>query len=549
MRPIFRKNLISRLITLVVFIALITISIFQYNWVVSSAVTEISELYKSLTYSFTQQFQDVCKETPVINNRFNFLNNRTSEKEVLKEVGEFMAGNNPDYIRNLLYIQVIQNQILQWSNTHWVDADNSINEIKKILPKDNRHPPGELITIPDKRESNHIWIILPLLERRESFLLFQVDMEVYLSGIISNIEQKLVSDYDVTILQRIPESGNIMGRKEYRYSVFQRDKWFAEIPIDLEIFPQSTERIQRPGNLRPPKDLILQTIGTLFIDIQLDGLSLITIKENTLTIQWLGIFLLLMSVGAGYFFVVYQITGLKKLRLREREFIATVTHELRTPVTVIQSAANNLERGFLKTDRVKQYGSLINDQSTRLSSMIEGILLFSRLEGKVERTPIYHSVDFDSLYISLDVFSKSLMELSGHKIIINFDELPKSAITDRETIELILTNLISNSNKHAYKKGERGEIHITGYLIGDSRLQFIVEDFGVGMDSYDRKHIFEPFYRGKRSYRLQISGSGLGLYLSSKKAELLGGSLSVESEKGKGSKFILELEYEKSINN
>lgn len=539
MRSTLRKNLISRFITLIVFIALITISIFQYNWVVSSAVTEITELYNSLSYSFSQQLQTVFKEIPVINSEFNFLYNRSSDESILEEVSIYMSESETNDIINLYYIQVKHNQLLQWNENSWADNYIALNQIKKILPRDSRHPPGEIITIPDRDDYNNIWIILPLLDRRESFLLFQVDLTSYLTRIIKNIKNDVFSDYEILILTKLPESGNVIGRKQYIYSVFRREKWFSEIPINIDIFPRDIERIHPPGNQRPPKE----SMGTLFIDIKIDGVSLITAKENVLTIQWLGIFLLLMSVGAGYFFVVYQISGLKKLRLREREFIATVTHELRTPVTVIQSAANNLESGFLKTDRVKQYGSVINDQSNRLSSMIEGILLFSRLEGKVEKTPIVHSVDFDSIYISLEVFSKSLMELSGHSIRINFDKLPKNAMTDRETIELIVTNLISNSNKHAYKKGIKGDIHVTGQLKGADKLLFIVEDSGVGLDSYDKKHIFEPFYRGKRSYKLQINGSGLGLYLSYKKAELLGGTLGVESDKGRGTRFTLELPY------
>jgi signal transduction histidine kinase len=167
-----------------------------------------------------------------------------------------------------------------------------------------------------------------------------------------------------------------------------------------------------------------------------------------------------------------------------------------------------------------------------------------------KQPPLIEEVLFQSIEEELKLFTKTIEKENGNTIIFNFQSLPDRAKTDRETIELILTNLISNSAKHAYKSGILGEIRVKAHIQFPNWLVFIVEDDGFGIEKSEIKHIFEPFYRGNKSFQDQIKGSGLGLYLSFRKAILLGGTLKVESpyervdEKiRKGSRFTLKIPY------
>lgn len=528
--------------TLLVIFALVTISLVQYNWVVSSAATDFSELYLSLTYSLEQQVIQSLRDSPIFSKRFLFLDSRVTSEEALEELSDYLLMESDEYIRGVYYMNLFSKRVISWDDDSWIE-DNTLFPYLASIPSELRHPPGEVFFIEDEKSRDNVWVILTISDRREAFFILNIDLELYLKQLLEGVYEKSITGYDVVILDSLPEGASLIGQDEYRYSVFQRGKWVSEISLLLPMLPERDLRVDHQFIHRPPRDKGTIPWRSLYIDLQDDGVSLITREENVLTFQWIGIFILLLSIGAAYILVVYQISGLKRLRLREKEFIATVTHELRTPVTVIQSAANNLECGFLKPERVKEYGSLINSQSTRLSSMIEGILLFSRLESRVERKPPLDIVYFSVLEESLNIYAQSICSHSGHLVSVDFTGLPKCAVTDGETIELILTNLISNSNKHGFEEGEKGRISVQAIVIEGEQLQFIIHDNGIGLDSYDRKHIFDPFYRGKRSHRLQINGSGLGLYLSRKKAELIDGTLKVESEKGRGTTFYLTLPY------
>ena len=182
--------------------------------------------------------------------------------------------------------------------------------------------------------------------------------------------------------------------------------------------------------------------------------------------------------------------------------------------------------------------------------MIEGILLFSRLEGKAEQSPVLQPIYFNEIKKDLQVIIDSITENHKANINIDFGSLPDSALSDRETIELVLTNLISNSVKHAYKKNENIFVRIIGHLEMPHNIIFTVEDDGSGIDKKEKKHIFEPFFRGDQSFKEQIKGSGLGLYLSFRKVRLLSGSLKVSSpyervdgKMREGCRFTMRIPY------
>jgi signal transduction histidine kinase len=119
-------------------------------------------------------------------------------------------------------------------------------------------------------------------------------------------------------------------------------------------------------------------------------------------------------------------------------------------------------------------------------------------------------------------------------------ELPESFLVwgDAERLRQVFLNLISNAVK--YNKRD-GKVIVRGSLLADARVRIDVEDTGIGLSEVERKKLFQKYYRTQDADRTSVTGSGLGLYLSRRWIESLGGTISVESESGKGSCFRVEL--------
>lgn len=542
------KSFLPSVSTIGVLLALITISIFQYHWVVSSAATDISELYKGLTTTINDKVIMELSDKPLFKEPMLFNMYSRSDEQILSELQysqyQFYSSFEDKLSLSIFHVDLSTLEFNQFIGGSWVLEEQEPKEAVKLVRMFDRE-------MPYIYENGIIWQLLSIKDRRDEIIILRIETNGYFIEKFKEYAETILSNYQVDIYEKLPKNGQLIDSEGYKYSPFSRKRWFSKAQLHIVLFPgmalnPPSGGLPRPpdGGLgRPPQDRDKFSPNTLYLDILDDGIPLVNRKENYLTIQWFLNILLLFGIGIGYLFIHLQVKKLQKLRHREKEFIATITHELRTPLTVIQSAADNIESGFLSEERLKQYGKLITDQSNRLGSMIEGILLFSRLEGKAEQPPIITSLVYDDLKISIEAFADSLMATSGNNISINFDGLPVSSITDRETIELILTNLISNSNKHGYDKNLKGDIRVIGSIQTEDSLIFTVEDDGMGIEKTDKKFIFEPFYRGERSHRKQVKGSGLGLFLSYKKAVLLGGKLIVDSHVELGSVFKLIVPY------
>ncbi len=559
MKRSLKSKILIQVSTTAVLIALFTLSIIQYHWVTSSAEKDMTELYRSFNYRIISAISEEFSMFPLLGGRLDFFDEVKNE-EKLKEIIidlfiKFKSAQNYDYINSISYIINSENsKYLSYSENGW--------KKKEIIPEDFISEKWELFLLPDSADNGKVWINLPVKlndEGTKVFILFHFDI---LSFYKNEVEQSLNSFGDSYKLKwNYDFSGTIKkpNEKEYKYSpftviknkLFSTEKpWLIEIPLHVIIFNDGKNRKSKIYfDPRRPR-LDKKPPPTVYIAIYYNGKPLIQSKEYALTIQWLLSLLLLTGIGVTYVIILFQIGRLKQLRYREKEFVASVTHELRTPLTVIHSAADNIKNGIISPERIEKYGHLITDQSSRLSSMIEGILLFSKLEGKVEQSPQLNNIRISDIHKELQIFTQSLNGEIRDNIHMDFGSLPGYILSDRGTIELILTNLITNSSKHAYTLERMGEIRVTGHIKLPHTLIFIVEDDGCGIERAEKRHIFDPFFRGDRSHKNQIKGSGLGLYLSFKKARLLGGTVKFESpyeradsKKRSGCRFTLKIPY------
>lgn len=226
----------------------------------------------------------------------------------------------------------------------------------------------------------------------------------------------------------------------------------------------------------------------------------------------------------------------------QMDFVANVSHELRTPLTGIVAAAENMADGLIDDkQKVAIYGKAIIREAQQLSDLVEQILQFSAIHKNGNR---YHFQPVDvveTLQFTLKNTS-ALIESAGIKVEQQIESGLPPISADFKALSRCLQNLIGNAVKYG---GDERWIGIRAWMESNSKgrkeLCIAVADRGIGIRPEDLDHIFEPFYRASKVTEAQIHGTGLGLPLARKIAEAMDGSITVESEVGKGSTFTLHL--------
>jgi signal transduction histidine kinase len=226
------------------------------------------------------------------------------------------------------------------------------------------------------------------------------------------------------------------------------------------------------------------------------------------------------------------------------EFVAGVSHELRTPLTVIRTAAFNL-RGKVASNpaHVERYGALIQQESERLGGIVEQVLRFSSAKaGRVlrERQPVSIAGLVEAtLQSNKGMLEEALCEVQTH---IEPGLPPISG--DSLALRHALQNLLANAAKYGGATGKQCVEIAARAVQGGSKgreIEIRVMDHGIGIPAEEQKHIFDAFFRGRKAVRDQIHGTGLGLHLVKRIVEAHGGTVSVESEPGAGSTFIVRI--------
>ena len=226
----------------------------------------------------------------------------------------------------------------------------------------------------------------------------------------------------------------------------------------------------------------------------------------------------------------------------EMEFVAGVSHEFRTPLTVIRTAAYNL-RGKIVTNptQVERYGTLIQQESEKLTAIVEQVLRFaSARAGRVirERTPVV----VESLIQNSLQSSKGILEEARCQVELEIEPGLSVVEGDSMALQHAVQNLISNAVKYGSEGGRW--IGISARAIAGRSgpgVEIRVADHGPGIPPDEQRHLFDAFFRGDKAVRDQIHGTGLGLNLVKRIVEAHGGTVTVESESGVGTSFIVRL--------
>ena len=218
-------------------------------------------------------------------------------------------------------------------------------------------------------------------------------------------------------------------------------------------------------------------------------------------------------------------------------FLASMSHELRTPLNSIIGFSELLllDHSENLSDTQKQFISTVYEESYYLLHLINGILDLSKIEaGKFELS--INQFSFNKVLLNV---TRSLKpKLSEKKLELDFElDLDIKLSTDEDRLKQILFNLIGNAIKFT---NEGGKILITTKLFNE-KLNVHVIDTGIGISRDNIQLLFSPFQQVDQPKSIKTSGTGLGLYLTKKLVNLLGGNISVESEEGKGSDFYFTI--------
>jgi PAS domain S-box-containing protein len=226
----------------------------------------------------------------------------------------------------------------------------------------------------------------------------------------------------------------------------------------------------------------------------------------------------------------------------KEQFLANMSHEIRTPINSVIGFTNLLQKTTM-TEEQKQFVNLIQSASENLLTIINDILDISKIEAgmlRIEKNPF----SLRGLCNSIEtMFYHKAREKSLSFSIYIQENIPDTLNGDAVRLTQILVNLISNAIKFTQKGGITINITLVNQTSESARLRFMVKDSGIGIPADKLEAVFERFEQGETDTTRKYGGTGLGLSIVRNLVELQGGTISVNSEPGKGTEFIFEIAY------
>ena len=240
----------------------------------------------------------------------------------------------------------------------------------------------------------------------------------------------------------------------------------------------------------------------------------------------------------GFIINIENITEYVKLENMRKEFVANVSHELKTPITSIQGFVETLKMtDNLDEDTKNRFLTIIENETTRLTRLIDDILLLSTIENKTKKK--VEKVDLFEVFEEVNEVINYIAKKKNIKVKYDFKNKDIDLWEYSGYIRQILLNIISNAVKYT---GENGKVSVKQYIKSE-RVFIEVKDNGIGIPQEDIDRIFERFYRVDKARSRSVGGTGLGLAITKHMVKALNGNIKVESELGVGSKFTIELPF------
>jgi len=458
------------------------------------------ELYKNLLES----------RWPLTKSQFYFYRNKV--KDILKTSTAEIAGQEDE--KNL----VKRLEKLQMREEEQLNRMNQIeNLIQKVFPLiETKRAAASSVSGSfyhiSETIGKEIYLVSYTPLAKNSIFGVKINSEVLAERLLPQILGKLPLREDWLVQVR-DEFGNVLAGQDMTnlqepvpplsYSEGFEDNF---LPWKVNIYQTDPGSAEREFNLR--RNIYILTVAVVIVAILFGG------------------FLAIRSIAKEL-----QIAKLKS------EFVSTVSHEFRTPLTSIRYLAELLQRGRVQENNKKQqYYETITSESERLSRLIENILDFSKIEAGMKE---YKFEETDIAKLAEDVANRFGEQVASEKFVIEqkiSNQMPKIFV-DKEAVSRALFNLFDNAFKYS-----GGSLKAYLRVWSDKEKIFLeVKDKGIGISKQDQAKIFEKFYRSGDVHHTSIKGSGIGLTLVAHIIKAHRGDVLLESELGKGTKVAIRL--------
>lgn len=340
-----------------------------------------------------------------------------------------------------------------------------------------------------------------------------------------NHKQKLQSNRLKTTVENIPSSilmidkyGEIVVANKSFYNVFTPEeavehKSYVDF-VDLTLQKLITEAFKVEKPIYDQIELTIDQVHQKYFDT-----SCVPILSKTKKNLY------------GMVIVLHDITNLKKLENLRREFVANVSHELKTPITSIKGFAETLLDGAKNDEQtLNEFLKIISKESDRIETLVFDLLDLSHVEQQTEIV-----TEYVSLSEIAESTIKNMQNIAEEKQITIVNEIKPDIviIANKDKVSQVALNLLSNAV--SYSKAS-SEVIVRVYKDANKRIME-VQDFGIGISAEDQQHIFERFYRVDKARSRDSGGTGLGLSITKHIMEAHNGRINVFSRPNEGSTF------------
>lgn len=240
----------------------------------------------------------------------------------------------------------------------------------------------------------------------------------------------------------------------------------------------------------------------------------------------------------GVIIIIQDITERQKLEKMQTDFVANVSHELKTPLTTIKSYTETLLDGAMEDPEITaSFLGIVDTEADRMNRLVKDLLQLSRLDHQRERWSMKETNLVSILNTAIPKVALTARQKEQHLNVL-FDEAAVILVNvDRDRIEQVVLNILSNAIKYT-NEGGRIDIDV---LESGGNVKVIVSDNGIGISEADIPRVFERFYRVDKARSRAMGGTGLGLPISKQIVEEHHGTLTIESQEGKGTNVTMTL--------
>ena len=510
---------VSLLIIAIIVVPVLIFSVFEIgNYRQNEKV--IQDIYKNqldaILFSINQYSDDIISNLASrIENSTNNLkpDTRNDLSKIMNEMPAFICivqFNNKQQTLSTIPGSFSDNSIIGEMAIYLTDNAKTIKQLQTYMASGYR----KIEPIANTRKKMQWIVFLTNLNEREITNILVIDPEKFISQVLDpKIQEIAKGKFDIAAYR----SGE-----------------------DLPFYTAMKKSNSRKISDREPFWLFTNYLmGIELKDITIADLTKERVKRNLIIIGLMDIILL-----SGAWIIYRNVKKQVELSQLKNDFVSNVSHEIRTPLALITMYIETLEMGRVKdAGKIKEYYTIILNETTRLSGIVNRILNFSQIEGN-KRKYFPSETNLNEIVENAALTFRYSIETKGFVYSFEPDKNLPPVVADREAVTDAFVNLVDNAMKYS---PIIKEINVrTGS--NDKYVYIEVEDHGMGISEKDQKYIFDKFYRvTETNLANKVKGSGLGLAIVKHIMDAHNGKINVKSTHGSGSQFRLSFPVKQNI--